>query len=117
LEHFSPETDPKIDFPNMDEMALLMIDDARSKAGIPFSITSTYRTPEHSVEVGGSGKDAHTEHPCSAFDIAYSSKPERARIIFACHDSGFIRIGINEKNGHVHVDNSPNLPSPAFWIE
>lgn len=118
MNFFTRDTDPKIDFDRVDQGALKMLDEARKLAGIPFKITSHYRTPEHSVEVGGLLADSHTEEPfCSAFDIAYDDKPSRARIIYALATAGFRRIGINERNGHVHCDASTRLPSPAFWIE
>lgn len=115
--YFSPATDPKIDFPNMDKDSLDMLEVARDEAGVPFVITSTYRTPEQSVSVGGLNNDAHTEQPCSAYDIQYKDHSARAMIIFGLAKAGFRRIGVNKLNHHVHVDNSPNLPKPAFWLE
>jgi hypothetical protein len=115
MDHFSPATDPMIDFDNVDRMALAMLNDARDRAGIPFLITSHYRTPEHSIEVGGLPNDAHTECPCSAFDISCNSGHELKAIIKALFDAGFSRIGLN--HSHVHVDNSPRLPRNVMWIE
>jgi len=117
LKHFSPETDPKINWETVSPAAIKLLDNARTLAGTPFQITSNYRTPDHSVAVGGICNDAHTENPCTAFDIAYSTHQQRAAILIACIKAGFERWGWNDKNNHVHVDCSPHLPSPACWIE
>lgn len=62
--HFSPLTDPKINWERVDHDALRMLDEAREIAGIPFRVTSTYREgPQHL---------AHGETPCTAFDLGYS---------------------------------------------
>lgn len=115
--YFTPETDKAIRFDKVDHDSLAMLEVARGIAGVPFVITSTYRTPDESVTVGGNNNDAHTEDPCSAFDIAYMDHTTRALIIYALAKAGFQRIGVNEKNGHIHTDASKKLPSPAFWIE
>jgi hypothetical protein len=114
-DYFTPETDPVIDFDNVDRPTLAMLNDARDRAGIPFIVTSNYRTPQHSVEVGGSLGDAHTEIPCTAFDISCTSGREMYFIIKAAFEAGFKRIGLN--HSHVHLDNSPKLPVQVMWIE
>ena len=113
--YFSPDGDPKINFPLIDDVALMMLDLARDKSGIPFIINSHYRTSEKSIAVGGSAKDAHTEIPCSAFDIACSSSRDRFLIIKALLDAGFNRIGVAK--GHIHVDKSDALDKNVVWIE
>lgn len=124
LRFFHPDEDRAIDWEKVGLNALKALDNARAIAGIPFKVTSNYRTPEHSVEVGGTGTDAHTEKPCSAFDIDCGGflgkkldSTKAFKIIFSCFLSGFTRIGINAKNSHIHVDMSKNLPNRVFWIE
>ena len=117
MKYFTPEGDPKIDFSKVDKDALLRLEQAREKAGVPFKITSHYRTPEHSVAVGGFSKDAHTQIPCTAFDIAYSTTYEVYKIVTALLSAGFQRIGINAKNKHIHVDAETSFPTPRLWIE
>ena len=112
---FSPATDPNIDWDKVDQDSLNDLDLARELAMIPFQITSNYRTPEHSVQVGGIANDAHTEIPCTAFDIACSDGKTRQIIYKAVWDAGFRRIGI--KKNHVHVDRSKVLPQDVTWIE
>ena len=115
MDYFTPETDPLIDFSKVDPTSLGMLTMARGLADIPFFITSTYRTPEHSVEVGGTMHDAHTETPCTAFDILCSGSRDRFLIVKACLAAGFVRIGFNEH--HVHVDNSKTHDQNVMWIE
>ncbi|HEY5139295.1 MAG TPA: D-Ala-D-Ala carboxypeptidase family metallohydrolase [Methylococcales bacterium] len=113
--YFTPETDPAIDFDKVDKPTLSMLNQARDKAGIPFIITSHYRTPQHSMEVGGLPNDAHTEIPCTAFDISCTSGRELFAIVKAALDAGFKRVGLN--HSHVHVDRSSKLPLNVLWVE
>lgn len=117
LTNFSPDKDPKIRWDKVSADAVEMLDIAREIAGVPFQITSHYRDPEHSVAVGGLNSDAHTEDPCSAFDIGWTDTLTLFSIIEGVVGAGFQRIGINPFNHHVHVDNSPKLPTPRLWIE
>lgn len=117
IHFFNPTSDPEIDWDHVDQQALEMLDAARQHADTPFKITSNYRTPEHSVAVGGLNGDAHTQSPCTAFDIAFSDTLQAHKIIEGCMIAGFPRIGINPFNHHVHVDSAPGLPTPRFWVE
>ncbi len=112
--YFKPSIDLAIDWARVDSEALARLDAARELAGVPFHITSNYRTPEHSEEVGGSRQDAHTEEPCTAFDIACADSATRLRILRAVLTQ-FTRVGI--KGNHVHVDCSTRLPQNVCWLE
>lgn len=94
----------------MDYEFMLMIDDAREIADMPFIITSGYRTPEHNANVGGSPTSSHTRG--YAADIAYDRPSEAVRIIAALTEAGFNRIGMS--SNFIHVDNDPDKP-PAYW--
>lgn len=115
MNYFSKEIDTEIDFDKVDQTTLTMLNKAREEAGIPFNITSHYRTPGHSLDVGGLINDAHTEIPCTAFDISCNSGRELITIIKSVLNAGFDRIGLN--HSHVHVDNSTKLPRNVMWIE
>ena len=117
MEYFSPETDTKIDWSRVDPIALGMLSTARGIAETPFVITSNYRTPEQSVACGGSATDAHTEDPCTAFDIACSDDRSMFLIVKGLIAAGFNRIGLNWKNGHVHCDNSKTHDPNVIFIE
>lgn len=121
LKYFSRLNDPKIDWQRVDLDSIVLLDHARGIAGVPFQITSNYRTPQHSLEVGGSQTDAHTEEPVTAFDI-YCSRTNGKwdsqaafKIISALLKVGFPRIGAGK--GHIHVDRSTKLPQQVFWLE
>ena len=113
--YFSPKTDPGIDWDKVDHNALAMLDTAREIAGVPFRVTSNYRTKEQDIALAGFA-GAHTEFPCSAFDIAYEKK-NLHRMLKAIFEAGFIRVGLNPKNFHIHLDMDKTRPHPAFWIE
>ena len=102
------------DFPasglNMDATFLQMLDSARDKAGIPFKITSGYRTESHNAKVGGVSNSSHLRG--YAADVAVSNGNERWIIIDSLIKAGFNRIGVAK--GFIHVDNDPDK-SPAIW--
>lgn len=96
---------------NMQDITLKKLDRARERAGIPFYITSGYRTPAHNQVVGGASNSAHLRG--YAVDIAVKGSRERYLIIEALINEGFHRIGIGEK--FVHADNDPGLDPRVIW--
>ena len=97
---------------NMDKNFLLMIDNARERAGIPFRITSGFRCEKHNKEIGGKPDSAHLiSH---AADIFTYSSSDRLKIIKALLDVGFRRIGI--ARNFIHVDNDPSKPWGVMWL-
>ena len=101
----------EIDDGNMDEDFLYSLDHARELAGIPFVITSAYRTPEKNKEVGGSENSSHLKG--LAVDIRVRSSSERYTILNALICVGFNRIGIGEN--FIHVDQDPEKVSNVIW--
>lgn len=121
LKYFSRLNDPKIDFSKVDLEAITLLDHARGIAGVPFIVTSNYRTPQHSLEEGGFQNDAHTEVPTTAFDL-YCMRPNGKwnsqaafKIVPALIQAGFNRIGCGD--GHIHADRSKVLPQNVLWLE
>lgn len=112
LEHF--HRDEFDDFEKMDEEVLIDLDLAREKAGIPFVITSDYRTPKYNREIGGVEDSAHTKG--LAVDIAAHEWDRETRnlVIVALVDCGFRRIG--EAESFIHADQDDSKPSPATWV-
>jgi len=117
FKYFTPASDPMIDFDKIDMQALEMLENAREFAQTPFIISSSYRTPEHCIEIGSKPDSAHTDIPCSAFDILAGDAHTQLLIIRGLLQAGFNRIGLNLKNSHIHVDASPNKPKEVFFIE
>lgn len=96
---------------NMDSTFLSMVDNAREYAGIPFRITSGFRTKAHNAYVGGVENSSHLYG--YAADIACSSSQERELIVAALIKAGFRRLGIAKS--FVHCDNDPKK-QPAIWL-
>lgn len=95
----------------MDREFLQMLDKARDIAGVPFKITSGYRSYSHNRKVGGVPKSSHRLG--MACDIACSNSRHRFKIVNALMLAGFNRIGI-AKN-FIHVDNDMNKSSEVIW--
>lgn len=90
---------------------LEMLDKAREIAGVPFIITSGYRTEDHNALVGGVDSSAHTRG--FAADIACRDSKSRYNIINSLQAAGFNRIGIS--GIFIHVDSDPEKPSEVIW--
>jgi len=97
---------------NMQDETLRKLELARDIAGIPFVITSGFRTVEHNASIGGVSGSAHTRG--FAADIGFSNESQALRIVTALTRAGFERIGLSLGNRFVHADDDPDK-SPAYW--
>jgi len=95
---------------NMDNAFLQMLDDARGIAGIPFKITSGYRSAEHNQKVGGVKNSSHLVG--KAADIGVGSGNERYIILDALIKAGFRRMGVAKT--FIHCDND-ETKSNSVW--
>lgn len=117
LEHFDVEEFASPDAPNsgefMDNFTVECLDDAREMAGIPFYITSGFRTYEHNAKVGGVEGSAHTKG--MAVDIAADEWDRETRnlVILCLGLAGFSRLG--EAEEFIHADTDEDKPNPATW--
>jgi hypothetical protein len=92
---------------NMDINFLYKLEHARELAGIPFKITSGYRTKERNEQVGGVPNSSHLIGV--AADIAVGSGNERYVILNALIKAGFKRLGVAKTFIHCDLDDSkPN---------
>jgi uncharacterized protein YcbK (DUF882 family) len=119
LKHFSlsefDSPDLKGSGVNMDATFLELLDTARDKAGVPFKITSGYRTADYNKSLQDRGYSAspNSSHLKGyAADIACTSGTQRWKIINALIEVGFSRIGVAKT--FIHVDNDPEKSS-AIW--
>lgn len=96
----------------MDKDFLIKLDYARHNAGIPFKITSGYRTKEWNLKVGGRVGSSHVKG--LAADILCIGSRQRALIIQALISVGINRIGIGKTFIHCDVDNSKD--QDVFWL-
>lgn len=92
---------------------LYMLEVARTRTGVLFSITSWFRCEDYNSRVSQVEKSAHTKG--LAVDIWF--KNEFLKYFMLCNLSwaGFKRIGISDKGNFIHVDIDRNKPWPAIW--
>lgn len=100
---------------NMDTDFLQLLDKAREIAGIPFKITSGYRTKSYNESLQAKGYKAspNSSHIKGvAVDIAIQNGAERWLILNALIQVGIRRFGIAK--GFLHADVDPDK-SNAVW--
>lgn len=118
LKHFSEgelnKLTPGCSLSDMDEEFMIHLDSARDLAGIPFVLTSAYRSKSWELSHGRSGTSAHTSG--HAVDISCKDSFSRERIVSALMRVGFNRIGISST--FIHVDDSllPCHPQHVLWL-
>jgi hypothetical protein len=86
----------------LDEELVRRLDEARTKAMVPFVITSAFRLGDPRAH--GRGK---------AVDIRCHTSYNRMRIISGALLAGFRRIGVYDR--HVHLDVDESLPQDVMW--
>lgn len=91
-----------------------LLDKARGIAGVPFIITSGFRTPEQNKLVGGVEDSSHEIG--LAVDLRIKDSISGAKILLALVKVGFTRFGFY-KDGHLHVDFDNSRPNPCYWIK
>lgn len=99
------------------------LDMARHKAGVPFVITSTRRTPEKNAAVGGVKDSAHLKG--LAADLAVPDSGALFHMIEGLIFAGFKRLVIGIKIGpdggvlyhNLHCDLDDSLPTPVLSVK
>ena len=110
LTHFNKN---EFEYPyKMDHDLLRKLDVARTLAGIPFVITSDFRTEAHNDRIGGAENSAHLRG--LAVDIRCSNSGERYIIYDGLRTAGFRRIGLAD--GFIHADTDATLPQEVTWL-
>tara|TARA_R110000823_G_scaffold253568_1_gene375997 strand:- start:167 stop:541 length:375 start_codon:yes stop_codon:yes gene_type:complete len=103
---------PTTDGGKMNVNFLHKLDEARAISGVPYKITSGYRTPKHNAKVGGRVGSSHLKGV--AVDIKCNNSNDRARIL-----KGLFLVGLGRRIGiatqFIHVDADYDKPS-AIWL-
>ena len=102
---------PAFSSDDMHPESLKRLHQAREHAGIPFVLSSAYRSPAHDKSKGRSGTGAHTMG--RAVDIRCNTSANRWKIVSALIAAGFTRIGI--ANTFIHADDSPKHAQSVIW--
>jgi zinc D-Ala-D-Ala carboxypeptidase len=106
---------------SLDKEFVALLDQARHLAGVPFVISSGYRTPEHNADVGGANDSAHCKG--LAIDLVVTNDISAGCILKGLYAVGLTRIGlyfIKSYDGvlgwsHIHVDNDKSHTPIAAW--
>ena len=101
----------------MDPDFLSMLDEARDCAGVPFVITSGFRTVSHNKKLIKEGYNAsrNSSHLLGlAADIYCTDSRSRFIILDALQEVGFTRIGVAPN--FLHVDLDINKPQHRIWV-
>jgi len=98
---------------NDNETLIDLMNKARARAGIPFIVTSWYRCKAHNESIGSKSTSSHVSG--LAVDIAFKNSVDKFTIMKALINTGFERIGINEKKKFIHVDISMDKIRPVLF--
>ena len=96
---------------NMDKDFVCLLDKARELAGVPFRITSGYRSEKHNKKVGGVKHSSHLRG--LAVDIYTPDSNTRFLILDSLFRVGLTRFGLGEN--FIHVDADELKPSNVVW--
>lgn len=97
---------------NINDEFVLLLEIARKKAGVPFSINCGFRCEKHNQEVGGVTDSAHCKG--LAVDISARSDSDRFSIVSALLSVGFKRVLLYST--FIHVDEDLTKVNPILKI-
>lgn len=89
------------------------LESAEAFFGMPFVISSGFRSEAVNRSVDGVADSAHLSG--LAVDIVCRNSLSRFKIVRALLMVGFCRIGLDKD--HIHVDDSKILPQNVLWFE
>lgn len=96
----------------LDPELVSMLDLARGKSGIPFTITSGKRNASDNKKTGGVEDSSHLSG--KAVDLRCSEGTDRFKMVSTLLAVGFTRLGIYDK--HVHCDIDQSKDQNVIWI-
>lgn len=102
---------PPCSLQDMSQALMTRLDNARYTAGIPFVISSAFRSIAYEKSKGRTGTSSHTKG--LAVDIRCNSDANRWKIVKALIDNGFSRIGIGKT--YIHADIDEGKTQGVIW--
>lgn len=93
---------------------VVLLDKARGIAGLPFRITSGYRSTSNNELVGGVPDSSHITG--LAVDLAVPDSVSGGKMLLALAQVGLTRFGFYQ-DGHLHVDMDTSKPHPCYWVK
>jgi uncharacterized protein YcbK (DUF882 family) len=89
-----------------------VLEDIREFSGIPMTITSGFRCPEHNAAVGGAPSSAHLSG--EAADFFVSGNLDRFKFLEAAFLYGAMRVGVG--SDFLHIDVKQAAPQQVCWL-
>lgn len=103
---------PPCKLSDMSDDLIDRLDYARALAGVPFILTSAYRSYDWEYDHGRFGTSSHCKG--MAVDISCQSSEKRLKIVQSALRAGFRRIGIYST--FIHLDVDPDKPA-CIWLD
>ena len=98
----------------MDLNLLILIDKMRHHSGIPYKITSAYRSQEYNDKLAKSSKNsAHIKG--KAVDISAPTSKQKYLIIKSALNFGIERIGVGSNFIHIDIQEENEKPTKVIW--
>lgn len=114
ISEFNEPNNPGSGKANMDINLLMILDNMRHRSGIPYKITSAYRSQEYNDKLPNSSKDsAHIKG--KAVDIAAPTSRQKYLIIEAALHFGIERIGVGSNFIHIDIQEENEKPTNVVW--
>ena len=98
----------------MNPNLLMVLDNMRHRADIPFKITSGYRSQEHNDKLKNSSKNS-SHIKGLAVDVSATDSGSKFKIIEAALFLGIQRIGVGSNFIHIDIDDK-DKPAKVCWI-
>ena len=98
----------------MDLNLLILIDKMRHHSGIPYKITSAYRSQEYNATLKNASKNsAHCLG--KAVDISAPTSKQKYLIIKSALKFGIERIGVGSNFIHIDIQEENEKPTKVIW--
>ncbi len=111
LKHFEPR-----EVGGLRPELALRLDIARDIAGVPFRITSGFRSRARNKAVGGKSNSAHLRGWAVDLFVPTRSSRKRYHLVRGLFLAGFRRVVLYRDKSCVHADADPSLPQDVLVL-